>query len=199
MQPPPTPDVILMDLLRSYKSDANSGEWGTHPAVPPEVGACARIPNACMCLQVTVKPTYTTLQECVDAWGNTSSRLCILRASETIYIALKHDRRGNRGGHPANLSDLEAIIHLPVQAANTGELFPLDYQVRSIVACAAAEAAEPYVTLHRSHRRSEENDATTFDAFTVPCPSAMNVLLLALRKCEMPGERLLKMPECSMP
>ena len=63
----PSPDVLLRDLLRSHKSDACSGEWGTHPHVLQKVGARALIPDTCMCIQVAVQKQHATLQACVDA------------------------------------------------------------------------------------------------------------------------------------
>ena len=76
MRPPPTPAKakILKDLLRSHHSVAHSDEWGTHPNALQEVGACALIPDTCMCLQITLQPSHATLQACVDAWGDLPSR-----------------------------------------------------------------------------------------------------------------------------
>ena len=78
-----------------------------------------------MCLQITVQPVHTTLQTCVDAWGDMPSRPCLIRSAETVFLAMMHNRRGHDAGRRV-FSDLEAIIHLPVAATNTGELFPVD-------------------------------------------------------------------------
>ena len=125
---------------------------------------------------------YHTLQECVDAWGATPSRLCLLRPAETIFLVLKHCRRGLDAGRPQLFTDLEADIALPVAAHNTGETFLVHYQVRSTMTCeAAASAAGVYRTMHRCKR---EDHGNTLSAFTSPPPSATSVLLMALRKCE---------------
>ena len=180
--PKPALDAILKLFLTSHKSDAHSGEWGTHPSAVDEVGAHAKIPDSCMCLQINMPPAYNTLQECVDAWGATPSRLCLLRPAETIFLVLKHCRRGLDAGGPQLFTDLEADIALPVAAQNTSDTFLVHYQVRSIVACeAAASAAGVYRTMHRCKR---EDHGNTLHAFTSTHPSATSVLLIALRKCE---------------
>ena len=179
--PKPSLDDILKHFLKSHNSDAHSGEWGTHPYALDEVGARAQLPDTCMCLQLPVMPEHATLQECVDAWGATPSRLCLLRPAETIFLSLKHNRRGSEAGNPRFFADLEAAIAMPVASQNTADSFLVHYQVRSIVACgAAASAAGKYWTLHRCKR---EHSAQTLDAFASPHPSVTSVLLLALRRC----------------
>ena len=140
----PALDTILKLFLTSHKSDAHSGERGTHPSTLDEVGARAQLPEACMCLQINMPPAYTTLQECVDAWGAMPSRLCLLRPADSIFLALKHHRRGSDAGNP-RFSLILTDIALPVAAQNTSDSFLVHYQVRSIVACeAAASAAGTY-------------------------------------------------------
>ena len=179
--PKPSLDDILTNFLKSHNSDAHSGEWGTHPHALDEVGARAKLPDTRMCLHMPVTPAYTTLQECVDAWGATPSRLCLLRPAETIFLSLKHERRGSDAGNPRYFADLEADIAMPVASHNTTDSFLVHYQVRSIVACgAAASAAGKYWTSHRCKR---EHSAQTLEAFASPHPSVTSVLLLALRRC----------------
>ena len=179
--PKPSLDDILTLFLKSHHSDAHSGEWGTHPHALDEVGARAKLPDTCMCLHMPVLPVCTTLQECVDAWGDTPSRHCLLRPAETIFISLKHDRRGSDAGNPRYFEDLEADIAMPVASQNSEDTFLVHYQVRSVVTCwAAASAAGKYWTLHRCKR---EHSAKTLDPFALPHPNATSVLLLALRRC----------------
>ena len=179
--PKPSLDDILTLFLKSHHSDAHSGEWGTHPQALDKVGARAKLPDTCTCLHIPVLPMCTTLQECVDAWGNTPSRLCLLRPAETIFLSLKHDRRGSDAGNPRHFEDLEADIAMPVASQNSEDTFLVHYQIRSIVASrAAASAADKYWTLHRCKR---EHSAQTLDPFASPHPNATSVLLLALRRC----------------
>ena len=182
---PPTPAVMLQDLLRSHKSDAHSGEWGTPPHALKEVGARALISTTCMCLPIPVTPQHVSLQACVDDWGSQSSRPCLLKSSETVFLALNHTRKGDEAGS-ATFSDLEAIIQLPVAASNTSDIFLLSYQARSLV---IRDDNAQICTIHALHRRVKENDCTAsaLSNFALPSPRAASVLLVALRRCECQG------------
>ena len=182
---PPAPAVMLQDLLRSHKSHAHSGEWGTSPHALQEVGAHALIPTTCMCLPISVTPQHASLQECVDDWGSQSSRPCLLQASETVFLALHHTRKGDETGS-ATFHDLEAIIQLPVAASNTSDIFLLPYQARSLV---IRDDSAQNCTIHALHRRVKENDCTVsaLSNFALPPPRAASVLLVALRRCECQG------------
>ena len=182
---PPTPEVILQDLLRSHKSDACSGEWGTHPHVLKEVGARALIPDACMCLQIVVQSQHTTLQACVDDWGDMPSRPCVIKPAETVFLALKHSCRGNNAGRLI-FSDLEATIHLPVAATYTNDIFPVAYQARSLVIRDDNADVRAFRALHR-RKREAASAYSALESFALLHPHAASVLLVALRRCDCQG------------
>ena len=138
-----------------------------------------------MRLPIPVTPKHVSLQACVDDWGAQSSRPCLLKSSETVFLALNHTCKGDEAGS-ATFSDLEAIIQLPVAASNTSDIFLLSYQARSLV---IRDDNAHVCTIHALHRRKKENDCTTsaLSNFALPPPCAASVLLVALRQCECQG------------
>ena len=66
---------------------------------------------------------------------------------------------------------------------DSGQLFHVNYEAESIVACDEGASTHAFRALHRP-KRGPASATSALDSFAQPPPCVASVLLVALRKCE---------------
>ena len=170
----------LCSLLTKLRSPCTAGVWGTHLAAPTSEGVVRPLSNV-MFIPMYAASGSRKLQDCLDAWGTSVGRPCVVTASETLFLQLEPLCVRVQG--EADVDELDSqftvrmgeTLWMPGVTDATGQIV-YQYEIRSLII--EQSIASDQLAFRSAHWDADKTTVPTAVQCTLRAPKS---LILALR------------------